>query len=310
MKLSLFDLHCDTASELFLTGQDLRRNSLAVSLEHAAPFEQYVQVMAVFPARRLCDEDGWQYTLDVIDRFLNDPDVRNGTVKQNVTCPERENGVSFFFGIEDARVLNRRIERVDELRRRGVQIFIPVWAGVNCLGGAHDTDTGLSAFGKEAVRRAIRLGMIADVSHSSVASAEEIFRIAEEENRPVIASHSNAYEVCPVSRNLRDEQIAAILRSGGVIGLNLYTAFLRKDRAAHLCDALRHIEHFAAQGALDALCLGCDMDGADLPEEIPDLSALPALAELLLRENYSEDTVRAIFFENAFRFAEHAFPKI
>ena len=150
--------------------------------------------------------------------------------------------------------------------------------------------------------------MIPDVSHASVASAAEMFDLAAEYNRPVIASHSNAYAVCPVSRNLRDGQIKAIVESGGLIGLNLYTAFLAADHPASAEDVVRHADYFLSHGAEHALALGGDMDGAKLPDDLHDLAALPRLAECFLRHNYPESLVRDIFFENAYRVLHAALP--
>ena len=200
--------------------------------------------------------------------------------------------------------MNRDIRRIDRLYQMGIRIITPLWSGVSCIGGAHDTDEGLSTFGKNAMLRAISIGMIPDISHASERSADAIFELAAHSLRPVIASHSNAFAVCPVSRNLRDRQIQCILDTHGVIGINLYTRFLRKDGNADVTDVLRHMEYFLAHGARDSLCLGCDMDGSELPVELSDVSRLPRLAEEMLKQNYSEDLIRAIFFENAYQFAK------
>ena len=146
--------------------------------------------------------------------------------------------------------------------------------------------------------------MILDISHASVRSSDEIFDLAAAQNRPVIASHSNAAGICPVSRNLSREQIGKILASGGVIGLNLYTAFLKKDGEAHLSDLLPHIEFFLEQGGEHALCLGGDWDGAKLPPETKTIKDISGLANLLLSRNYPEAFVQRLFFENAYAFSE------
>lgn len=299
--LSLFDLHCDTAGEMLATGQPLGENSLAVSLSKATAFCQYVQVMALWANDRLSDAEGWRQVRRMVQNLKKDPAVANGDVGLGTVCPERADGVSLLLGLEDARVLELHPERVDELFEMGVRIFTPLWRGVTCIGGAHDTNEGLTDFGELAVRRALERGMVPDISHASVASADEMFDLAAEYSRPVVASHSNAYAVTPVSRNLRDEQIRAVVNSRGLIGLNLYTAFLASDHPATVTDVLRHAEYFLSHGAEHALALGCDMDGADLPQDLHDLAALPALAECFLRHNYSESLVRNIFFENAYR---------
>lgn len=305
MELSLFDLHCDTACEMFEKKQALSRNNLAISLESTEKFEHYVQVMAFWTDHRLDDEAGWKRMKRLRENLLRDPAVLSGDAICVTACPTRETKTALLFGIEDARIFAGKIERVDEAFRLGIRVLTPLWAGETCIGGSHDTDVGLTDFGKRAIGRAISLGMIPDISHASIRSADEIFELAaKQQGRPVIASHSNASAVCPVSRNLSDAQIGKILSAGGVIGLNLYTAFLRKDGKAHLSDLLPHIERFLDFGAEHALCFGGDWDGAELPPELRTVANLHDLAELLLARNYPETLIRALFYENAYAFAK------
>lgn len=307
--LSLFDLHCDTACEMLATAQPLADNTLAISLKKSAAFDQYVQVMALWADHTLSDAAAWERVSAMAHNLLADPSLKSNRARLTTTCPPREDGVSLLLGLEDARILEGRLERVDDLYRLGVRILTPLWRGETCIGGAHDTENGLTEFGKAAVRHALDLGMLPDISHASVASAEDLFELAAEYNRPVLASHSDAYAVCAVSRNLRDDQARAVIRSGGLIGLNLYTRFLSADaETVTVEDVFRHAEHFLSIGAERTLSLGCDMDGAAMPRDLHDLSALPNLAECFLRHNFSESLVRDIFFENAFRIFRQAFP--
>ena len=199
------------------------------------------------------------------------------------------------------------MERVEEIKNLGIRSVIPLWAGETCIGGSHDTNVGLTAFGKLAAKEMLDAGMILDVSHASIPSSKDIFELSAAYSKPVIASHSNAHAICPVSRNLMDWQIDAILASGGIIGINLYHAFLEKDGKATLDSILRHIEHFLSRGAQNALSLGCDMDGADLLADIPDISYLDRIAEHLAAHGYSQALIDALFFENAYRFAQKHF---
>ncbi len=303
MKFSFFDWHCDTAGEMLSQEQPLGSNRLAVSLERAKAFENYVQVMAHWTSHRLSDEEGWARLCRMHENLLQDPAVLRGEARICTSCPPREQSASLLLAVEDIRPLNNKTERVEELYRMGFRILTPMWYGETCIGGAHNTAAGLTSFGKEALTEALSLGFLLDISHASEQSAEEILLLAEAQNRPVIASHSNAHRICPVSRNLRDEQIKALIHSGGVIGINLYTEFLSDNHPATREDVLRHVEYFLEQGAEKALCFGCDMDGAKLPSDLPDLSAIPSLGEFLLRY-YSENVVRNIFYENAYHFAE------
>ena len=303
---SIFDLHCDTAGEMLARGQALTDNVLAVSLKRANAYRAYTQVMAIWTHHRLSDEDGWEKMKQIYSSLLADPAIREGRATVCRSAPPRE-GRNLLLSIEDARILNGRIDRVDELWELGFRLLTPLWCGKTCIGGSHDTSEGLTDFGKTAIKKACERGMILDISHASEQSADQILEIAADASRPVIASHSNAYRICPVSRNLRDRQIDAIVESGGVIGINLFKKFLRIDGEASVDDVLRQVEYFLEKGAENALALGCDMDGADLPKDLSDLAALEHLGNTLLRF-YSEQTVHAILYENAYLFAERCLP--
>ena len=304
MELSLFDLHCDTAWEMLKNKQPLEKNDLAVSLEKASVYRRYAQVMAHWTPPRMNDDEGWQSFLIMHQNLINDPAITEKKALITSNCPKKDHPPSLFLAMEDARILANQLDRVDILFEKGIRILTPLWKGETCIGGSHDTEKGLTPFGRSALERASSLGMILDISHASVPSAEEIFDVSKKHGHPVIASHSNAYDVCPVSRNLRSEQIKAIVDSDGIIGVNLYTAFLKADGTATAEDVLPHIDYFIEHGAKDHLALGCDMDGATLPPDIPNVGALPRLAELMHERGYSIDLIQAIFYENAYRFAK------
>ena len=304
MKLSLFDLHCDTAYEMKRQNQPLDCNKLAVSLQNAAKFARYTQVMALWTDHNLTDEEGWDAAMEMLTNLQRDAAITEGRARIWSHDPsDHAHAPTLLLSIEDARILNNRIERVDELYRLGVRILTPLWKGLTSIGGSHDTDAGLTDFGRTAITRAVALGMIPDVSHASEQAANDIFEIAAAQGRPVMASHSNAYEICPVSRNLRSGQIKAILNADGVIGLNLHEPFLTTEPHATINDILRHVDYFLTQGAENALCLGCDMDGCRLPAEVPSLAALWHLAERMQQFGYPDTLIQKIFFENATRFA-------
>lgn len=306
MKLSLFDLHCDTAYAMRAQSQPLGDNNLAVSLLRASHYQRYIQVMAHWTPPELSDSDGWRALRKIYSNLKKDPDILCGNAEIHTALPLEALSPVLLLSVEDARVLDGRLQRAKKLFDMGFRIVAPFWRGESCIGGAYDTDKGLTPFGIEALTEMLRLGMILDISHASRQSAKEIFSLASEYACPVIASHSNAYACTPHPRNLTDEEISSVLRSDGVIGINLYTEFLRKENSqtATVEDIAAHIEHFLSLGAENALCLGCDLDGAPVPSEIKDLSGLPLIAEKLLQKNYSESLVRAIFFDNASGFAQ------
>ena len=101
-----------------------------------------------------------------------------------------------------------------------------------------DSIKGLTRFGRRVVRHMNKLGMMVDLSHVGEQTFWDVIAITK---KPVLVSHSCVYDLCPVFRNLKDEQILAVGKNGGVIDVNFYSGFLdsnylpRKDAfiAAH-----------------------------------------------------------------------------
>ncbi len=82
---------------------------------------------------------------------------------------------------------------------------------------------GLSDFGKEVVRHMNKIGMLVDVSHVGETTFWDVIATT---SKPIIASHSSVYALCPVPRNLKDEQIKAIAKNKGVIQINFNSGFI------------------------------------------------------------------------------------
>jgi membrane dipeptidase len=101
----------------------------------------------------------------------------------------------------------------------------------------HATPYGLSDFGIQLVRRMNELGMMIDVSHVGEKTLHDVLQYS---TKPVIASHSSVYAICPVFRNLKDDQIRAIARNGGVIQVNFYSGFLDSNYLTRLNAFIAH----------------------------------------------------------------------
>src|SRR5207237_10450170 len=106
------------------------------------------------------------------------------------------------------------------------------------------------------------------------------------------------------SRNLADEQLDAIGRSGGVVGINFSVLFLRadgaKDTSTPLSEIVRHIDYVADRIGVDHVALGSDFEGSTLPDELGGAAGLPKLVALL-RQRYGEADVAKITHGNWLR---------
>ena len=200
------------------------------------------------------------------------------------------------LSIEGAEAFDCDPGRLEELAARGVRMIAPVWNAENALAGSCMTGGGLTAQGREFVRRAQRAGIIVDVSHSSERAFWDICEIAE---KPIVASHSNAKAVCGHVRNLTDEQFRAICDLGGTAGLNLYAPFLNASGHASMDDVRRHLEHFLERDGDGHLALGGDLDGCDvLPDGMHGLRDYALLETNFENWGFGEQIVRNLFYQS------------
>ena len=309
------DLHCDTALELYRKKQNLKTNELAISLDRAAVYPHYAQLFAVWGSYRRTDEEIYEDFLAVSDHFQAQLQEHSSAIApvryaSQLHAAWNAGKSAALLAVEDARLLCGHLDRLDVLAERGVVYLTLMWAGENIIGGAHDTDAGLSDFGRSVVKRCFALGIIPDISHASAQSAHDVLTLAEEAGRPVIASHSNAYSVYGHSRNLRDEHFKRLIALGGIVGLNLCAHHIKdcndeKARPEHL---LPHIEHFLALGGENHLAIGGDLDGATLPEGMTNVADVACLADLMAQKGYDNALIERIFSGNAQRFFEQYLP--
>lgn len=136
--------------------------------------------------------------------------------------------------IEGGHAIEDSLEHLREFHRQGVRLMTLTWNNCHnwadgCLPGPNDPrHGGLTGFGREVVEEMERLGMIVDVSHASPETFRDVARIA---TRPFVASHSCAAALNPFVRNLDDDQLRAIARHGGVVGVCFASAFLIDEMA-------------------------------------------------------------------------------
>jgi len=217
-----------------------------------------------------------------------------------------EGKISALLAIEGGEALEGKIENLDHFYNRGVRILGLTWNRENELGYGHATGSlqGLKPFGMECVKRMDELGMIIDVSHLNEAGFRDVHNTG---TRPYMASHSNAYTVLQHTRNLKDDQIKAIVESGGIIGFNMYPPFITQNRSAVMDDVYDHLRHFIQIGAGNHIGLGCDFDGiTSMPEGIDGVQSLKWLGETLA-DVFDEETSYKIMEGNFYEFFKRYF---
>ncbi len=168
-----------------------------------------------------------------------------------------------------------------------------------------DIGDGLTDAGKALVRECNRLRMLVDLSHLNEKGFWDVARIS---SAPLVASHSNAHALAPHSRNLTDDQLMAIGTSGGLVGLNFATAFLRADgrwnSSVEPQVLVAHLQHMISKAGEDCVGFGSDFDGCGLPVFLKDAKGLPKLVEAMREAGFGNELIEKITRRNWLRVLE------
>ena len=178
------------------------------------------------------------------------------------------------------------------LKSDGVRYLTLTWNGENAIAGGSGTDKGLTRFGREVIRELNRLKICTDLSHLN----DKSFFAAIERAEYPIASHSNSREICPAPRNLTDEQLKLIGEKNGLIGLCFYPKFLGGNAFEKIYENICRLGNL---GLENNIAIGSDFDGADMSDELSDISKVPDLYAYLEKRGISAGTLKKIFYENA-----------
>ena len=315
------DLHCDTlACEVYRSCGtiSLRDNDCHLDLTRLKKGGSLLQCFALYiptPAHDAFTKEEigpWEYfekTAACYEAEL----AKNTDLIAPVLCyadieKNRAAGkMSAMLTVEDGVPLEGRLERVDEMFKKGVRLITITWNHENSLGFPNKTapEKGLKPFGIEALARMNELGIIADSSHLSDAGFWDLVKYSK---KPFVASHSNAKALCGIYRNLTDEMLRALAEKGGVTGLNFSADFLVDDaNYTHVDDLVRHARHIADVAGVETVALGSDFDGIGCELEFKDCAGMPMIEEGLNRV-FTAREVDLITHGNALRVMRDNFP--
>jgi len=155
--------------------------------------------------------------------------VRNAAqLKQAV----KENKMAALIGVEGGHMIEDRMDYIDSLHNRGMCYLTLTWNNsTSWASSAADETTnraslkhiGLTDYGKQIVHHLNDLGVMIDLSHPG---EQTFYDVLATTSKPVIASHSCAYSICPFRRNLKDDQLKALAKNGGVVFVNFFSGFV------------------------------------------------------------------------------------
>jgi membrane dipeptidase len=149
----------------------------------------------------------------------------------------RQKKLAALIGVEGGHMIENDLNKLEELYKRGMRYMTLTWNNSTSWASSAMDETqqpdslkqkGLTDFGKQVVRKMNELGIIVDLSHTGEQTFYDAIAITK---KPVLLSHSSVWNICPAFRNVKDDQIKAVAKNGGVICVNFYSGFIDSNFA-------------------------------------------------------------------------------
>lgn len=159
------------------------------------------------------------------------------TSYRSVKRAVKRNKLACLIGVEGGHMIEDDLAKLNALYLRGMRYLTLTWNNSTSWASSAMDETehpnelkqkGLTDFGKQVVKKLNELGVMVDLSHTG---EQTFYDAIATTSKPVLLSHSSVWSLCPVFRNVKDEQIKAVARNGGVICINFYSGFISKTFA-------------------------------------------------------------------------------
>ena len=203
--------------------------------------------------------------------------------------------VGAMLSIEGLQDIEGKIDNLDKLYAAGFRMAgLAHFFDNDIAGSMHGVKKGgLTPLGRAVVARMEKLGMVVDVAHASHQTVAEVIAMAL---RPIVSSHGGVQATCKVNRNLTDDEIRGIAKTGGVIGIGYWDAAICSNKPEDAAKAITYVRDLVG---IEHVGLGSDFDGAVTTGF--DASQVAAITQALLDRGFSDDDIRKVTGGNVIR---------
>jgi membrane dipeptidase len=239
-KAILVDTHNDVLSSSVLEGKDIshRLTTGQSDLDRWKEGGLDVQFFSVWTDKTPRNKEGFfkdaNQEIDSLEMITlrNSNRMTLATTYKQVKTGIKQNKLVALIGVEGGHMIEADLQKLDSLYERGMRYMTLTWNNSTSWASSAMDETqhadslkhkGLTEFGKQVVRRMNELGVIVDLSH---VGEQTFYDAIATTTKPVLLSHSSVWTICPVFRNVKDDQIRAVAKNGGVICVNFYSGFL------------------------------------------------------------------------------------
>ena len=225
-------------------------------------------------------------------------------------------GVAIIPVVENGHSLGEDVGVLQQFRALGARYMTLTHNGHNALADSSNPRTdlgdaptlhgGLSALGREAIGEMNRLGMLVDVSH---VSKQSMLQAAGLSRTPVVATHSCMHALCPVPRNLDDEQLDALKDTGGLVQITAVASFVKpqgRADAVTVADYMDHLDYAVRRCGIEHVGISSDFDGGGTLVGWRDAAESANLTIELSKRGYDASEIAALWGGNFMRLLARA----
>lgn len=231
------------------------------------------------------------------DLFSKSDKVQHVKTKKDYRLLAKNGRVGFLIHVEGVDFFGKSLEWLDVIYELGARSLALTWRNKNAFAGGNSVKGGLSKLGKELIKRVAKKNIVFDLAHANPETFWDVLRLVD---FPVIVSHTSCRAIVDNSRNITDEQIKAIAKNGGVIGLAVIPDYIGGDKIA---DYIKHIRHIVELVGPDHVAFGTDFDGLVDPEDrfiknFEDVSKYPNVLRAMAKEGFSKSEIEKMAYKN------------
>ena len=239
-KAIVADTHNDVLSTITMKGLNFENDLTGIAHSDLARFKKGgvdIEMFSIFCDERFGKDTAFKYANIEIDSLYAIAKRNPDKMEMVATYAQLEHALknhklAAMMGVEGGHMIEDDINKIDSFFKRGVRYMTLTWnnstswatsAKDEAAGTVPNAKKGLNDFGKQIVKHMNDLGMMVDISH---VGEQTFWDVINTTTKPVIASHSSVYAICPVPRNMKDDQIKAVAKNGGVIDINFFSGFI------------------------------------------------------------------------------------
>jgi microsomal dipeptidase-like Zn-dependent dipeptidase len=202
--------YCNWSRDIFLINREAGLNAVHVTLVYHEDYDEFLQRVKEW------------------DRFFeeNSDLIFLGKTFEDITKAQSDNKTAIFFGFQNCSPIEDDINLIEKVHEHGCRFMQLTYNNQSLLatGCYEKNDSGVTNFGREAIKEMNRVGIVVDMSHSAEKSTLDAIEISE---KPIAITHANPSFWHQALRNKSDFLLKKLSESGGILGLSLYSHHLK-----------------------------------------------------------------------------------